>query len=352
MQVPDSFKKLVRVVANDPSLLLYTVDLIPDKANFLPVNEDTYRQSMFLDNRVAVKDPQWVVAPLWQTIEHVNKDLAAQQCNFIFHVGHCGSTICTRLLESFPNQLALREPLPLRALAAARRDLGQAGSYVDPGKYAELRKFIYGMISRRFTSTQNVVVKATSDVCNVAGELLDMHKDNRALLMFLPLENFLTVMLRNAARREETAHFAATRIRDLLENDVEISPLYKLNDAERAALSWLSNMFWLTGLANQRAQLIDFEALLQNPATELSSICKFLDVQHDDGRVQSVVNGPVLSAYSKDPKSPYNPASRQAELAEARRQFDTEIRAAMNWAADICSRNSRIEYLSEFFSGN
>ncbi|MEE8118306.1 MAG: hypothetical protein V3T39_01980, partial [Gammaproteobacteria bacterium] len=114
MQAPDSYEKLLSIAADDPSLLLYTVDVIPDKANFLPVSEETYRNSMFLDNRVTIKDPQWIVAPLWKTIERINPSLPARHCNFIFHIGHCGSTMCTRLLEGFPDQLALREPLPLR----------------------------------------------------------------------------------------------------------------------------------------------------------------------------------------------------------------------------------------------
>ena len=350
MQAPDSFEKLVSVAANDPSLLLYTVDLIPDKANFLPVNEDTYRQSMFLDNRVAVKDPQWVVTPLWKTIEQVNPKLPARQCNFIFHIGHCGSTICTRLLEGFPGQLALREPLPLRALAATQRDLDQDWSYIGPSKLPELRKFIYGMVSRRFADTRNVVVKATSDVCNIAGDLLDMHEGNRALLMYLPLENFLTVMLRNTTRREETAHFTASRLRDLIENDVEIPPLYKLNDGERAALSWLSNMYWLTRLQNQHAKFVDFENLLQEPENVLTDICTFFSTEHDAARVSQVVNGPVLSVYSKDAKSPYNPASRRAELTAARQQFDAEITAAMKWAAETCRRSPGIEALTEYFA--
>src|SRR4026208_509760 len=45
--------------------------------------------------------------------------------HYIFHTGHVGSTLVSRLLDETGAVLSLREPLPLRTLAEAQDLLGQ-----------------------------------------------------------------------------------------------------------------------------------------------------------------------------------------------------------------------------------
>lgn len=350
MSPPESFDELVAAIADDPAYYLYTVDVIPRRANVLPVTEATYRESIFLDNRIAIQDPQWIVAPLWETATRIVECSEKRGCHFIFHVGHCGSTMMSRLLQDFDNVLALREPLALRGVAAEVRQRGDEYAHTSAELCSKLHDFVYRMISRRFRAGQNVVVKGTSDVCNLAQGLLNMDAGNRALLMFLRLEEFLVVMLRNAARREETAHFCASRLQDLHSMGIEgIPPLHELSDGQRAAVSWMANMSWLSQASGERAKLLEFTAFLDQPAEELHAAARFLGLDVSQEASNRVVQGPVLGAYSKDPRSPYNPASRKAELAEAGRQFADEIAAARKWAEGVCRQAQELESLLDHF---
>src|SRR3546814_20118484 len=52
---------------------------------------------------------------------------AAPRPDFIFHIGHVGSTLVSRLLAEVGDALPLREPMLLRALAqVAERKIGRA----------------------------------------------------------------------------------------------------------------------------------------------------------------------------------------------------------------------------------
>ena len=71
------------------------------------------RDASFLDERAlpAGADGGWL------PLGFAGDTTGAGGCDL--HIGHCGSTLLSRLLESWPQLQGLREPLPLRTLAEA-----------------------------------------------------------------------------------------------------------------------------------------------------------------------------------------------------------------------------------------
>ncbi|MGH6631339.1 MAG: hypothetical protein ACREB3_16555, partial [Burkholderiales bacterium] len=91
---------------------------------------------------------------------------------FIFHLGHCGSTLLSRALSASPNVLPVREPLTLRRLAA------DAGSI-------HLLPLAIAAHARVFHPGQVAVIKATSTCNSLIEPLLAADENSRAILMMV-----------------------------------------------------------------------------------------------------------------------------------------------------------------------
>ena len=101
---------------------MYPQNLDPARGRVLTIHmrEADYRAASFLDDRVLTRESEgaWVPYPrLAEAVARMEGD--ARPLHFIFHIGHAGSTLLSRLLDELGGVLPLREPLPLRTLAEA-----------------------------------------------------------------------------------------------------------------------------------------------------------------------------------------------------------------------------------------
>lgn len=120
--------------------------------------------------------------------------------HWLFHIGHCGSTLVSRLLDLVPGILGLREPLPLLTLAHGR---------TDPA-VAAWQPRVRALLARGFPDTAAVVVKPTSLVATIAHQLVP--GAGRACLLWVDLETWLTTMLRDGALLAATLATEALRL--------------------------------------------------------------------------------------------------------------------------------------------
>ncbi len=318
----------------DPRWLFFQLDTIGARALFYQADEAVYRDSLFLDERIALRDPVRAVVPLAELSRRLGD--RPPQADFIFHVGHCGSTLLSRLLEAAAGVLALREPVPLRALAAFLRDRDHPLGLVAPEAYPALERTVLGLLSRRFDDTRKTVLKATSDCGVLAQSALDHDPHNRAVCLTLSLEQFLATMLRSELRRQETAHFAQSRLADLHRRlGAEDIRIYRLGIGELTAMSWASSMLTLARARERFAERVlwlDFVDLLDDFEGVLARVCDFLELGATAADVARAVNGGLLENYSKDPTLRYGRAAREAELDRCRRRHGDQIDAGRRWA--------------------
>ena len=92
-------------------------------ASLLQLTEAVYRQASFLDQRVEPLASARIdvrLSDLETTLAAPGSDegMVSPSANFIFHHGHCGSTLLSRALAATDRVLPLREPLTLRRLAS------------------------------------------------------------------------------------------------------------------------------------------------------------------------------------------------------------------------------------------
>lgn len=88
----------------DPEFLPFKLDLVARRVLLVRLTAQQRRDAAFLDERALPPgvDGGWLPLDAWQA----HGDVAPADA--IFHIGHCGSTLLSRLLESWPRLQALR----------------------------------------------------------------------------------------------------------------------------------------------------------------------------------------------------------------------------------------------------
>lgn len=315
-----------------PDWYCQQIDVTTAQALLCPMTPASYRQSLFLDERMTPASGEQRVVAL-TALHAALQAWPVEQAGFIFHVGHCGSTLLTRLLEAAVPLLALREPVPLRALAAFQRDLHHPLSLVDPERFPALLTDQIKLLGRRWPAAPPTLIKPTSDCAPLAAPLLNSHPGHRALLVMISLERYLETMLRSDLRRRELHHFAQSRLADLHALDLaRDARLFALSVGELAAMCWLSVRATLGTLSPAQAHWVDFDAFLKAPQPTLTGICAALGHKPEEGAIADAVAGPLLRGYSKDPTMAYSAAAREQELTRSREAYGDEIAAGLRWA--------------------
>ena len=274
-------------------------------------SEEAYRDVSFFDQRAVPAAERTGVVP-WVMAEPWLVELP-RQCDFLFHVSHCGSTLLSRLLGTAKASLAVREPGILRGLTAA-----------DPEARVDAA---LALLSRSFHPGQRPLIKATSIVNAVAGRLLDRTADARAGLVFVPASTFFPSVL-DGSLSDIQAH-AQSRWSRLIDGGLAAPAPH--SPGEQAAAAWLCEMLALARLAErfpERTCWVNFEQFLMSPEAVLAELAGFYQLSID---AAAVLAGPLMQQYAKQPGVRYDVAARDALLATARTAHAAEIAAGLAW---------------------
>jgi hypothetical protein len=322
-------------LARTPAVYPQKLDLLQDRVLLISMAEGDYRAASFLDDRILSPSTRGS----WQTLADFT--LAARQIDnvrplhFIFHSGHVGSTLISRLLDEAGHILPLREPLPLRTLAELNDALRSPESLLGPGQFDETFQAFLRCWGRGFDDTQAVVLKCTSATARLASELLLALPPARAIYLNLQVEPYLATLLAGANAMGDLRGHAQERLRRLhgfLAQDV--LTLHKLSAGELAAMSWLAERITQRQVETRysdRVLSIDFDAFLANMESLMSRIVDHFALDTPAEYVKGIAQSPVLSRYSKAPEQfAYSPQHRREILERARREHALEIQRAIS----------------------
>jgi hypothetical protein len=313
-----------------PALYPFMLDAEGDRVLLATMSEADFRQASFLDQRVLGSRPsRWIS---WPDLVRVADGLPAS-CEFIFHIGHVGSTLVSRLLGELPSVFALREPLLLRTFADLHRLRDSADSPWPPEVWCERLAVALGWLSRSFRPEQRAMIKATSFVSEIAAPLLGDRR--RALFLYARPETYLETILAGEASRQELAVLSGARLERVHARlGAEPWRLPQLSEGERAALAWACEMTALEAAASasgDRILWLDFDAFLASPAAQLVRIAAHFGHPLGDDDAERLIAGPILHSYSKAPEHGYSPELRRQVLAQARSDHATELRRGRAW---------------------
>jgi len=109
-------------IARDATWLAQALDPVAGVARLIAMDRDAYRAASFLDDRMLQHPVDAQIVP-WPEVEAAMAGDRRSDARWIFHIGHVGSTLVSRLLGEIDGVLAVREARVLRDLALSPPDV-------------------------------------------------------------------------------------------------------------------------------------------------------------------------------------------------------------------------------------
>lgn len=316
---------------SDPGFLPFKIDTITRQVLLLRLSAVQRDKAAFLDERALAGKPEGGWMAMDSFVGHMTT--APRAADAIFHIGHCGSTLLSRLLDSWQEVQGLREPLPLRTLAEAWPRLEEADSRLSPVHARNWLGALWTAWSRPLAPHGRSIIKATSGCNGLIATVLDRQPTTRVVLLAMPLQPYLAALLKSPDSVRDAASAAGERLLDLrsrgLAEDVR---LHALSLPQQCAMGWLAERIRFGALAAQfpaRVLRVDFEDLLAKPQATLQAIAAHLAL--DPAGVDRALTSPAWGRYSKQQEHGYGAADRAHDLTLATRMHANEIAEGVAW---------------------
>jgi hypothetical protein len=325
--------ELDRLLAVGPRIFPHSLDAARDMLLLLEVDEVMLHEASFLDERL-LKPGIW---GRWIPIDDILARLdpqARDDAHYIFHIGHVGSTLVSRLLGECETALCLREPLLIRHLADLHAQSDQVNAPWDPALLPRRLPAFRSLLARTFRSDQRVIVKATSFTSEIAPELVS--SKSRAIFLYASPQTYLTTILAGDNSRAELTENTRRRLLRLARR-MEPMPyrLWTLDEGEQIALGWMTEMLALEAAADAlppgSVLWIDFDGFLRQPVETMLTICRHFDLPSVETEIARIVAGPIMHRYSKSPDHPYGPELRRTLLSQAAHTHSAALRSGLAW---------------------
>lgn len=334
---------LAQAFAQGPAWFPQQMDAATERVLLVRMGEAGYRSASFLDQRMLTQQsqPQWAD---WAELEAADQAGRAD-ADVIFHIGHVGSTLISRLLGELNGVFALREPQILRNFADLAALKGHAHAPWSPEQSDTRLETAIGWLSRSFSERDRALIKATSFVSEIAASLLGTHR--KALFLSVSSDRYIETILAGDNSRQELAMLASPRLQRLHKRlGAQDWKLWQLSEPVRAAMSWLSEMMALDAAAQAvpsgNIHWLDFDDFLQDPAAQLGNIAAFFGMDAGADTLSAITSGPLMTQYSKAPDHDYSAALREKLLAEARATHQDGLAEGLSWLKDAAARHEAV----------
>lgn len=325
-----------------PSIFPYKIDTLRRRILFMKLTMQDYHDQSFLDERLGPRPAAWLELSMLDELLPPER-LPLRPQGWIFHIGHCGSTLLSRLLSDHPRLLPLREPLALRALAEARRLLDQPEAPCDAEDWRVWLDRLLRLFGRTSPPADRTLVKTTSTCNNLLEPVLESHPEIRAIALYVDLETYLAWMLRSG-QPNALWSAAGTRAHDLALLGLPVA-LYRLTIPELAAVNWLASIALQLDVLTrrpdlaERIRLTDFGAILDAPRDRIEDLALFLYGDRELASGLRRFDVGLLERYAKDQRYPFDPLQRQRELDESRRRHGSLIAHTLAWTERWVARH-------------
>ncbi|HEX6072375.1 MAG TPA: hypothetical protein VFY95_05145 [Sphingomicrobium sp.] len=309
----------------DARWLVQALDPKAGLVRLVQMTPQAYAQASFLDDRMFQQPRTSRLVP-WDAVADTMPQRARADARWIFHIGHVGSTLVARLLGELEGVLSIREPRALRDLTFFPAEVRERFVPVLPA-----------LLSRTFGPSQTALVKATSMVSELAGEIVPAGE--RALFMYTEPRSYIAGILAGENSRKELAGMSELRRQRLARRDIEFGT--PRHEADLAAAAWACEMTTLEGVepASRQFLWMDFDGMLEDMERALADTARFFGFQATDAQLIEIASGPLMRRYSKALDHDYSPALRRDLLAQAEREHGASIREALVMLEDAAQES-------------
>ncbi len=314
---------MIARLSASPHLLPLRFDRALSSVNLLALDEEAYAAASFLDERLLVGAGEEIWAP-WSEIEGAAAGLGGDS-DYIFHMGHVGSTLVSRLLGRSERIFSLREPAALRTLAPMRFDAATS-------RRLETLLRLYARVWR---PSQRSLVKATSFVSEIGPAMMARSPTSKAILMFVGPEAYMATILAGAASLPELPRVTPARLERLHRRLGGVFwKAENLTVGESAALGWTCEICALASVASafpHSVLWLDFDRFLQRPREGLAAALARLHGEARETDVNAMLTSDDLTRYAKAPQHPFDADTRRRVLDDALRDHRREIDHGLAW---------------------
>ena len=304
-------------IARDATWLAQALDPTAGMVRLVAMDRDSYRAASFLDDRLMQQTIDAQIVP-WPDVEAAIEGTLREDARWIFHIGHAGSTLVSRLLGELDCVLAIREPRLLRDIA-----------FSPPEVRARYVAAIPKLMSRTFAKNDAACVKATSFASEIAAQLVP--SGERALFIYARPSNYIASILAGENSVKELHALVEYRRQRLMSRAIELPQ--PRTDADRAAAAWACEFTTLEAAAkampDRKIDWADFDAMLSDMPAELRRVARFFGFAASDEQLAAIVAGPLMRRYSKDPNYEYSPNLREQLIEQEQRLQGRDIDAAL-----------------------
>lgn len=303
---------------DDAGWLLQAMDPHARLVRLIRMDEAAYRAASFLDDRMLKPGLQTMLCSFDEAMSDAER-LTREDARWIFHIGHVGSTLVSRLLGELDGVLSLREPRSFRDL-----------SVVGDGELAAVSRNLRRIFSRGFADDQLALIKTTSSVSEQAPQLVPA--GGAALFLYATPRNYVAGILAGENSLKELAARHEQRVISLGERGIGAAGL-DVSDAHRAAAAWACEMTSLEAaadvMADRKLLWADFDVMLDDVAGWLGRCARHFGFAASPERLTELAEGPLMRRYSKALEYDYSPSLRAELLDEATHWHRPQIDAAM-----------------------
>ncbi len=322
----------------NPDWLLFDINLPRSQSQWLHIPPQQRKLLPFMDQRLLTRDFKRLGTPL-----NMLSELHPQvpDCQWIFHAGHCGSTLLAQILGDNPQTNALKEPQVLRTLADLKREADLLWHRINDAQWQQWFSTCITCLGRPAEARQShFLLKATSYCNNLIKSVLALPGQQRLLLLTVKLPVYLATMLRSDQHMLDIDALIQAHMQDLLERIPDLPVrIPDLDRPKKIAVTWLTHMLAFMEAVErfpEQTLLMDFEAWLGDPVENTARITNRFDSQ--PASEQTISHW--LHRYSKAPDQPYSPQHRLNTLAQSRRDNGAQITAACQWIQTLLRRCS------------
>ena len=186
------------------------------------------------------------------------------------------------------------------------------------------------MLGKRFNHAAPVIVKANVPVNFMLDWAMRRHPDPRAIMLYLPFEDYLLAVLRTDIHRRWVESVGSELYPALASI---LDPADLLDPARIAAALWLAQMQRFAAALNAfpATRSLDARTFFAFPADTLAAAFALFGVAVPPEEVTAIVSGPLFSSYAKRDDLTFTEADWRDRRERDATRLSSEIVEARTW---------------------
>lgn len=323
-------------IVGDPTWWPHRFDPARGQLHFIRATRDDHRKAVFLTDEYLAN----AANPRPVGLAEAAQSSTRAPLHFVFHSAYCCSTLLARAFDLPGTSMGLKEPQILNDLQ------GWRVRGAKPQEVAVAMDGSLAALARPFEEGEATIVKPSNLVNGLAGLMLHLRPDAKAIFLYAPLKEFLGSIARKGMwGRHWVRDLMVKQLREGLINlGLEGEDYLRLTDLQAAAVGWLAQHALFLQVVEKfgpdRVRTLSSADLMASPADAMGALVRHFGMTLSDAQMTGLLEGPVFQKHSKGDEA-FDAEARDAERRRGELLFADEIEKVHTWAEAV-ARNAGV----------